>query len=606
MKPQTPTILQAIKDEKLFGRSFRPKLLRGDTYRNWRAALCGVFGLPFETAEAFEIFKRCTGRTKAAITAFKEIFLVIGRRGGKSFVCALIALYVACFVDFSPYLAAGEVATVAIIAADKKQAAILLRYIRGFLASSDILRAMVVSDLKETITLKNGIVVEVMTADFRSVRGRTFAAVLVDELAFLPSGDSASPDAELLGALRPGLISMPNSLLIGLSSPYSQSGVLYQQFKEHYGRDDSDVLVWKADSQTMNPTLSSAAIKLAYLRDPVAAATEYGAEWRSDLANFLSLEAVEACVVADRNRLPALADLSYRAFVDASGGRSDSFTMAVGHSGKEKVVLDLVVEYPAPFSPEQVVEELCAILRRYNVHEVSGDRYAAEWCAAAFEKNGVSYQASELNKSEIYLEFLPMATSGQVELLDHRKLVNQLASLERRTSRGGRDSIDHRVGSHDDLANAAAGVLALLAGQSHVFGLLDYYSGIDSGAEPMPEPLPQPARALPVPVKPAQETRSVPAPSPPSPPCPVCRSTLTQRLGGPDWFHSNCCGVDFSLNGEIKIPSDAPCCADYLPQVVGGGGVRCGSCGKQRVLEPTPRGVSRADVLAGRIRGRNA
>jgi hypothetical protein len=33
-------------------------------------------------------------------------------------------------------------------------------------------------------------------------------------------------------------------------------------------------------------------------------------------------------------------------------------------------------------------------------------------------------------------------------------LAAQLCALERRTSRGGRDSIDHAPGAHDDLANA--------------------------------------------------------------------------------------------------------------------------------------------------------
>ena len=35
----------------------------------------------------------------------------------------------------------------------------------------------------------------------------------------------------------------------------------------------------------------------------------------------------------------------------------------------------------------------------------------------------------------------------------------QLCSLERRTARGGKDSIDHSPGMHDDIANAVAGAL---------------------------------------------------------------------------------------------------------------------------------------------------
>ena len=51
-----------------------------------------------------------------------------------------------------------------------------------------------------------------------------------------------------------------------------------------------------------------------------------------------------------------------------------------------------------------------------------------------------------------------MVNSRRVELLDRPKLVKQLVSLERRVGRGGRDSIDHAPGMHDDVANAVAGV----------------------------------------------------------------------------------------------------------------------------------------------------
>ena len=50
-----------------------------------------------------------------------------------------------------------------------------------------------------------------------------------------------------------------------------------------------------------------------------------------------------------------------------------------------------------------------------------------------------------------------MLNSGNVELLDSPRLLAQILGLERRVARGGQDSIDHAPGSHDDVANAAAG-----------------------------------------------------------------------------------------------------------------------------------------------------
>jgi hypothetical protein len=61
-------------------------------------------------------------------------------------------------------------------------------------------------------------------------------------------------------------------------------------------------------------------------------------------------------------------------------------------------------------------------------------------------------------KSDLYRDCLPLLNSGRIELPDLSRLHAQILSLERRTARGGRDSIDHPPGAHDDLANAVAGV----------------------------------------------------------------------------------------------------------------------------------------------------
>jgi hypothetical protein len=95
----------------------------------------------------------------------------------------------------------------------------------------------------------------------------------------------------------------------------------------------------------------------------------------------------------------------------------------------------------------------------YRISQVSGDHYAGEWPREQFRKIGISYEPSAAPKSQIYQEWLPMLNSGQVELLDLPRLITQACGLERRTSRAGRDSIDHAPGAHDDVVNAAAGAL---------------------------------------------------------------------------------------------------------------------------------------------------
>jgi hypothetical protein len=61
-------------------------------------------------------------------------------------------------------------------------------------------------------------------------------------------------------------------------------------------------------------------------------------------------------------------------------------------------------------------------------------------------------------KSGLYIDFLPKLNSKMIRLVDNPRVVNQIAALERRTARGGKDRIDHAPGAHDDLANVIAGV----------------------------------------------------------------------------------------------------------------------------------------------------
>jgi hypothetical protein len=225
----------------------------------------------------------------------------------------------------------------------------------------------------------------------------------------------------------------------------------------------------------MNPTLDERVIAEAYEADEASAAAEYGAEFRRDVESYVSREAVEAVTVPDRRELPPVPGVTYRAFVDPSGGSADSFTLAIAHHEDGKAVLDAIRERRPPFSPEEVVAEFAAVLKTYGVTTIVGDRYAGEWPPESFRHHGISYEVSGQAKSDLYREALPLLNSGRCELLDHPKLHAQLLSLERRVARGGRDSIDHPPNGHDDVVNAAAGALVTASAVAREPGILTYY-----------------------------------------------------------------------------------------------------------------------------------
>jgi hypothetical protein len=446
-------LLEAMDDAALFGGSFA-----GETWCAWRVFLASLFGLPMSEAD-LELYRRHTGRSAPPTEPTSEAFAIVGRRGGKSRVAALIAVYLACFRTYA--LAPGERGVVMVIAADRRQARVILRYVVALLEGVPMLERLVANRTAESVELTNGISVEVHTASFRSTRGYTVVAAILDELSFWRTDDAAEPDHEVIAALRPGMATVPGSLLLGISSPYARRGALWQAHREHYGKDDAPVLVWQAPTAAMNPNVPERVIARAYEDDPSSAAAEYGAQFRSDIESFLTREAVDACVVPGRRELPPVEGVRYRAFVDPSGGSSDAMTLAIAHAEGEREVLDCVREVRPPFSPDAVVKDFAEELRRYRVSEVTGDRYGAEWVAERFRDAGIRYLTAEKAKSDLYRELLPMVHAQTADLLDHPKLVAQLCALERRTARGGRDSIDHAPGAHDDVANAVAGALVL-------------------------------------------------------------------------------------------------------------------------------------------------
>jgi hypothetical protein len=327
-------------------------------------------------------------------------------------------------------------------------------------------------------------------------------------------------------------------------------------------------------------------VQAALLRDKQFARAEYLAEFREDIADFISADVVDSCTAKDRRELPPSFAHHYCSFTDPAGGSgSDSFAVAVAHLEGERAVLDAVREVHPPFSPEKTVQEFCAFLKTYRVSEVTGDAYAGEWPREQFSKHGVAYHPSTLTKSAIYLECLSLLNSNAAQLLDLERLRNQLLGLERRTSRLGRDSVDHAPGpgSHDDLVNAACGALRLAHCEAGgVLGLVEFLR--DGGPDWMLDPTPQPKAAVITTFKsddPFASQGRFPPIVPPkaevydlSPPCPHCGGELVVVDEGARMAKCSACGatqIQLSFASRFA-PSPGGMSRKHLPQRGRGGG----------------------------------
>jgi hypothetical protein len=259
------SILDACRDPELFAPWFK----RPATWRGWFCFLRALFGLPLDLQDLV-LFNQYTGRGDVPAGGFREAWLVVGRRGGKSMILAVIAVYLAVFVSWRPFLSPGERGTIMVVAADRRQARTIFRYVTALL-KVPMLASLIERETADSIDLNNSVTIEILTANFRTVRGYTLCAALVDEVAFWHSEDSANPDHEILAAIRPAQATVPGAMLLCASSPYARRGALWDAYRKHYGNADSPVLVWKAPTLIMNPTVPRAVINAALEADPASA-----------------------------------------------------------------------------------------------------------------------------------------------------------------------------------------------------------------------------------------------------------------------------------------------------------------------------------------------
>lgn len=454
------TMREALTDPALLG-----NVLRAESWLSWRSLLTAANGEELTDQERV-VFQALTARDSEPLSRVEELWVIAGRRGGKSRAAAVMAIYQAALVDHSKAIVIGERPVVLCLAQNQQQAGVVFGYVAGVFECTPVLAKLVKAKAADTLSLSNGVDIVVRAASFRGLRGVTAVAVIADEACFWydEASGSANPDSAILDAIRPSLATTSGPLIV-ISSPYARKGAVFEAWQRHFGpAGDPRILIAKGSSRAFNPSLPQSVVDRAMERDPAAASAEYGGEFRSDLESFISRELIESAI--DRGVLvrPPKEGLSYAGFVDASSGTGrDSYTLAIAHAEGQTIVLDLAHEIRPPFNPQTATAEVAKLLKSYGISTVHGDKYAAGFVIEAFARCGMTYRYSADDRSEIYLGALPLITSGRVKLLDNDRMLAQFCALERRTATSGRDRVDHPRDQHDDLANAIAGALTRAA-----------------------------------------------------------------------------------------------------------------------------------------------
>jgi hypothetical protein len=459
------TLTEAMTSPAFFG-----SVYASPTFWTWRVVAKLIDNIPLIEPREVDLFKECTGRTQLLSTTSKGVLrryaFLCGRRAGKDRFLSGVAVWRAALcADWRKYLSAGEQAVVLLLGADKRQAAILSKYCRGLIEAKG-LQSEVKRATSDVVEFVNGSVLEIATNDPSLVRGRSAIAIIGSEVSHWPSDEyAANRDEEVVGAAaEPSMAMCPDGglLLLG-STVHRRQGLMYRMYSQLHGNDTTDDICWYAPSKTMNPTLRQAVIEAALANDLHRANAEYLNVFREDSTDCYPTDAIAACTDFNVLERPPRPFISYFAFFDqAFGSGKDSFAIAIAHREGDITIIDAIRERKPRFVPDDVIKEYSALLKSYRVRKVVGDK-AADGYRYTWQDNGIYYEPSEHNKTEIYLRFLPIVLAQRVRLIDSPVLRQQLLSLERKVV-GGRETVDHprHINAHDDVSNVCAGV-ALLA-----------------------------------------------------------------------------------------------------------------------------------------------
>ena len=268
----------------------------------------------------------------------------------------------------------------------------------------------------------------------------------------------------MINAVRPGMATIPDAILLCASSPHARKGALWSAYAKHYAKDGDPILVWQAPTRDMNATVPQSYIDAHMEDDPARASAEYLAKFRS---RSRSLRQPRGDRGLRRRLLRAVAGggpVVLRLVDPAGGSGGAALRLAIAHREGNSVVVDLVRERRPPFMPSQVIDELIPLLK--SLPDRQGGRRQVGWRLPA---GGVPAGRHPLRAGQAGRSPTSTATRWRCSIPAASCCPRttgcsiSLSRLERHVARGGHDVIDHPRDQHDDLANAAMAVAVLAA-----------------------------------------------------------------------------------------------------------------------------------------------
>lgn len=409
---------------------------------------------------------------------------IAGGRAGKTYVLvALRCLHLALTCDLSQ-LAPGEHAFGAIVAPDVRLAKQALRFVTGAAKKVPSIARRIERDTAEELSIVRPdgqhVTVECLpaTRGGSAVRARSYFFVGLDEAAFFYGDDGYTiTDEAIFSAAAPRV--MPGGQLVMVSTPYLESGVLFEHFIRNHPNpavaidgetrkgEPTDAIAIHAPTLLLNdrPKIRRA-VEREYGRDPDRAAREFGGRFVArGTSRFFDPGAIKAASVDRPADLEPRPELPAFAAIDPAFTRDASAMVVLRYEGEKIRVATIVERRPEsgkPLKPSVVIGELCDIAIMHGVTTLWSDCHYAETVREVAEARGLAVRSppgGQFGKAIMFQRARAGINEGRIELSAHHgALVGQLAEVLGRAMPGGGFSVTspRRKGSHGDIASAFA------------------------------------------------------------------------------------------------------------------------------------------------------
>lgn len=462
-----------------------------------------IYKKPKGFKNELELYKFFTGKEEYKKQFWTDVDLCIGRRSGKStLIGAGIALYFATQYDYKPYLGTNPHATIPIISPSKEQAGEVYGAIKQMILRSPYLFQKFMggrvegfeaeydeSDISGSAKFTGGqiklssapVVIKVMAADQGRLRGLAVPFCILDEVCFFgtdTSKDKKVTDKGIAEAIEPAFSQFTEvdgmALLLKISSPNGQSGLMYESYQKRSGDTN---LHWQVPSWWANPKVPVKYLKNQMKKGSQYFSREYGAQYTASESSYLDPERIDNTIIRGAEILEPAKGYKYVASMDYAT-KGDYWTFAIGHKEyvndwedpenkkkKEIVYADVLMHWKGSsgneLDPSEIIPIICAYMKKYGVSFCLTDQYAYAPLKVLFQREGCNlkeFKMTRQSKLKMMMSLSVAVNSEGFKMVHQPLAVQHLKDLREKVN-NGMIKIEHAQNTHDDYADVIAEVI---------------------------------------------------------------------------------------------------------------------------------------------------